>query len=176
MERVSSIHTNGQEPSSLTTVGSVLVVEYGHLYHDDPKIARPWQPFDAPNGVYHDPKLMYNITTTPQAALNNRPTKQEAAATVGGGSSVNGMFMNRGSSWDYDAWERLGNPGWGWDGLLPYFKKSVTFTPPGQMLQEEYNATYDTEAAYGGNGPVHLSNPAWAWPGQSECIGRNKPG
>lgn len=36
---------------------------------------------------------------------------------------MNGMFFNRGSAGDYDAWEKLGNPGWGWEGLLPYFKK-----------------------------------------------------
>jgi len=42
---------------------------------------------------------------------------------VGGGTVVNGMFFARGAAADYDAWEQLGNPGWGWDGLLPYFKK-----------------------------------------------------
>jgi len=42
---------------------------------------------------------------------------------VGGGTVVNGMFFARGAAADYDAWEQLGNPGWGWDGLLSYFKK-----------------------------------------------------
>lgn len=36
------------------------------------------------------------------------------------------MFFNRGSAADYDAWEKLGNPGWSWEDLLPYFKK-VTY-------------------------------------------------
>ena len=83
---------------------------------------------------------------------------------------MNGMFLNRGSSEDYDAWEKLGNPGWGWHGLLPYFKKSVTFTPPGLWLQKEFGATFDEDAAYGKDGPIHASNPAWAWPGQSTCL------
>jgi choline dehydrogenase-like flavoprotein len=76
------------------------------------------------------------------------------------------MFLNRGSASDYNAWEKLGNPGWGWEGMLPYFKKSVTFTPPGKWLQEEYGTTYDEKAAYGEQGPIHASYPAWAWPGQ----------
>jgi choline dehydrogenase-like flavoprotein len=42
---------------------------------------------------------------------------------VGGGTVVNGMFFARGAAADYDAWEQLGNPGWGWEGLLPYFQK-----------------------------------------------------
>lgn len=33
------------------------------------------------------------------------------------------MLLNRGSAADYDAWESLGNPGWGWEGLYPYFVK-----------------------------------------------------
>ena len=145
---------------------TVVVIEYGYLYHDDPLISRPWQPFDQSKGLFHDPKLMYNFSSIPQAGLNNRQSEISAAASVGGGSTVNGMFLNRGAAEDYDAWEKLGNPGWGWKGLLPYFKKSVTFTPPGAMLQEVYGATYDVDAAYGEEGPIHLSNPEWAWPGQ----------
>ena len=145
---------------------TVLVVEYGYLYHDDPLIARPWQPFDPGRGLFHDPKLMFNFSSTPQAGLHNRQSEVSAASTVGGGSTVNGMFLNRGAAEDYDAWERLGNPGWGWKGILPYFKKSVTFTPPGEMLREEYGTTYNTESAYGGTGPIHLSFPEWSWPAQ----------
>lgn len=145
---------------------TVLVIEYGYLYHDDPWITQPWQPFDPSKGLFHDPKLMYNFSSIPQAGLKNRESEISAAATVGGGSTVNGMFLNRGAAEDYDAWEKLGNPGWGWQGLLPYFKKSFTFSPPGKMLQEDYGVTYDVSAAYGHNGPIHLSNPEWAWPTQ----------
>ena len=43
---------------------------------------------------------------------------------VGGGSTINGMLYVRGDREDFEEWERLGNPGWGWDGVLPYFKRS----------------------------------------------------
>jgi choline dehydrogenase-like flavoprotein len=42
---------------------------------------------------------------------------------VGGGSILNGIVTTRGARAHYDAWEALGNPGWGWQGMLPYFKK-----------------------------------------------------
>lgn len=42
---------------------------------------------------------------------------------LGGGSILNAMCWNRGGKDDYDAWEALGNPGWNWGGMLPYFIK-----------------------------------------------------
>lgn len=70
-----------------------------------------------------------NYQSVPQAGLDGRTSPVYSAAVVGGGTVVNGMFFNRGSAGDYDAWEKLGNPGWGWNGLLPYFKK-VSSVPP----------------------------------------------
>lgn len=46
-----------------------------------------------------------------------------AAKVIGGGSAINGMFFDRGGPKDYDAWESLGNKGWGWKVLKEYFKK-----------------------------------------------------
>lgn len=66
---------------------------------------------------------MYNITCEPQAGINGRTYGLLAAHVVGGGTVINGMAFDRGSAGDYDLWEDMGNPGWGWDGLLPYFKK-----------------------------------------------------
>jgi choline dehydrogenase-like flavoprotein len=55
--------------------------------------------------------------------LNNRTQVLQSGKLVGGGTAVNGMFMPRGAKGDYDIWEELGNPGWNWDNLLPYFIK-----------------------------------------------------
>lgn len=68
-------------------------------------------------------KYMYNMTCIPQKNINNRTYSLLAAHVVGGGTVVNGMFFDRGSRGDYDLWEALGNPGWGWNGIFPYFKK-----------------------------------------------------
>ena len=64
------------------------------------------------------------------------------AKAVGGGSIVNGMAFDRGAPADYEAWMSLGNPGWGWDDLLPYFKRVAWWIVPVPM---RYLADYDVE-------------------------------
>lgn len=68
-------------------------------------------------------KYSRNYQSVPQPGLDGRSSPVYTAAVVGGGTVVNGMFFTRGSAGDYDAWEKLGNPGWAWKDLLPYFKK-----------------------------------------------------
>lgn len=106
---------------------------------------------------------MFNITSVPQPGLNNRTVGILAAHVVGGGSAVNAMFFDRGSRGDYNLWEDLGNPGWGWNGLLPYFKKSETYHPPSPDLAREFRLTYDP-SAHGTSGPIHSSYPPFLYP------------
>lgn len=80
---------------------------------------------------------------------------------------MNGQFFDRASKEDYDAWEELGNPGWNWKELFPYFKKSTSFTPPKKEYVDKYGYTWD-EDAYG-EGPIWASYPPFQWPGLSEC-------
>lgn len=68
-------------------------------------------------------KYYRNYDSVPQPGLGGRTSPISTGAVVGGGTVVNGMFFNRGSAGDYDAWEALGNSGWAWNDLLPYFKK-----------------------------------------------------
>lgn len=74
-------------------------------------------------GIKPSDKYWRTYTGIPQPGLNNRSGILHTGQVVGGGTMVNAMFFNRGSAEDYDSWEELGNPGWGWKGLLPYFKK-----------------------------------------------------
>ena len=64
------------------------------------------------------------FNTTPQAALNNRQTYQPRGKALGGSSSINAMIYIRGVPQDYNAWKSAGCEGWGFDDVLPYFKKS----------------------------------------------------
>ena len=69
-------------------------------------------------GVYD-----WHLTTTPQTQLDGATRPIPQGKVLGGGSILNAMCWNRGGRDDYDAWEALGNPGWNWEGLLPYFIK-----------------------------------------------------
>jgi choline dehydrogenase-like flavoprotein len=62
--------------------------------------------------------------TTPQPGLNGRRGYQPRGKVLGGSSSINAMIYTRGQHEDYDAWAAAGNPGWSFDDVLPYFKRS----------------------------------------------------
>lgn len=129
---------------------------------------------------YH-PERFYNITSLPNPELGNATSRVSVGAIVGGGSAVNGMFFDRGAASDYNGWETLGNPGWSFKDLLPYFKKSVTFTPPSAEVAAKYKYSWDVESAYGGQGEIQVSFPPYQFPGQDPvwdawaAIGVKKP-
>ncbi|KAF7335360.1 GMC oxidoreductase [Mycena sanguinolenta] len=137
---------------------TVLVVEYGTFDNNPGQV----EPSSAKN---YPPMDLFNVTSVPQRALGNRTTTVYAAAVIGGGSTINGMFFERGSAEDYDNWEKLGNAGWGFSGLLPYFKKSTTFnTPIDPAVVADANITCDA-SVYGTDGPIQATYPPWVWPG-----------
>ena len=63
----------------------------------------------------------------PQVHAHDRKLFWPRGKTLGGSSSLNGMIYVRGHASVYDAWERQGNPGWGYQSVLPYFKKSEDY-------------------------------------------------
>jgi choline dehydrogenase len=69
-------------------------------------------------------KNIYSFETVPQPGLNNRKGFQPRGKTLGGSSSVNAMVYCRGHRADYDHWASLGNPGWDYASVLPFFKKA----------------------------------------------------
>jgi choline dehydrogenase len=84
--------------------------------------------------------------TEPQAGLNGRCLFWPRGKTLGGSSSVNAMVYIRGVPSDYDTWAQLGNRGWSYDDVLPYFKRSETYLPGGN-------------AYHGSDGPLQVSRP-----------------
>jgi len=75
--------------------------------------------------------------TTAQPGLNGRKGYQPRGKTLGGSSSTNAMLYVRGNQWDYDNWADLGNKGWSYQDILPYFKKSEG----NEVFQNEFHGS-----------------------------------
>ena len=79
-------------------------------------------------------KRNWAFETIPQKGLNGRKGYQPRGKMLGGSSSINAMVYNRGHARDYDDWAKLGNKGWAWKDVLPYFKKSENYEPAENAL------------------------------------------
>jgi choline dehydrogenase len=88
----------------------------------------------------------WGYQTVPQAGFNGRRGFQPRGKALGGSSTINAMIYARGHRWDYDNWAAMGNPGWSYDDVLPYFKKS------------EANAIHRNSPFHGVDGPLHVTN------------------
>ena len=74
-----------------------------------------------------NPRTDWCFRTSPEAGLNGRSLQYPHGKLLGGYSSINGMLYLRGQAADYDGWRQTGLPGWGWDDVLPYFKRSEDY-------------------------------------------------
>ncbi|HKR19200.1 MAG TPA: GMC family oxidoreductase N-terminal domain-containing protein [Stellaceae bacterium] len=72
----------------------------------------------------NNPRTDWCFKTESEAGLNGRALNYPRGRVLGGCSSINGMIYMRGQARDYDGWRQLGNTGWSWDDVLPYFKRS----------------------------------------------------
>jgi choline dehydrogenase len=96
---------------------SVLLLEAG------PKDSNIW--IHVPLGygkLFKDKSVNWMYQTEPEPGLNGRTVFQPRGKVLGGSSSINGLLYVRGQHEDYDRWRQLGNQGWGFDDVLPYFK------------------------------------------------------
>jgi choline dehydrogenase len=98
-------------------------------------------------------RLNWNYTTTAQSAMGQRKIPVPRGRTLGGSSAINAMVHIRGQAQDYDEWRDLGNKGWGYDDVLPYFKRSET----------NHGATLDV-GYHGHNGPLHITDRLYTHP------------
>jgi choline dehydrogenase len=71
-----------------------------------------------------NPKMDWRFKTEPEPGLNGRSLNYPRGRLLGGCSAINGMIYMRGQAADYDHWRQLGLSGWGWDDVLPHFRKS----------------------------------------------------
>ena len=97
----------------------VLLLEAGN------RDSNPW--IHVPIGYFktmHNPKTDWCYMTEPDPGINGRQLQWPRGKVLGGSSSLNGLLYVRGQKEDYDDWAALGNQGWSYDEVLPYFKKS----------------------------------------------------
>ncbi|KAF3052318.1 hypothetical protein E8E11_007473 [Didymella keratinophila] len=140
---------------------SVLVVENGVI--DDRPASRI--PYFANINVDN----YYPITSGPEPYMHNKTWGVHVGNVVGGGSVVNGMQFDRGANTDYDAWEQLGSPGSGYEGIAKYFMKSTHFDGPSEATRQRLNITYDGSTY--GNGPVKVSIPSFQYDDYKNIMG-----
>jgi choline dehydrogenase len=98
---------------------SVLLLEAG------PKDTHIWIHIPLGYGrLFKEKAVNWMYQTEPEPGLNGRNVFQPRGKTLGGSSSINGLLYVRGQHEDYDRWRQHGNLGWGFDDVLPYFKKA----------------------------------------------------
>jgi choline dehydrogenase len=98
---------------------SVLLLEAG------PRDTNLW--IHVPLGygrLFKEKSVNWMYQTEPEPELNGRSVFQPRGKVLGGSSSINGLLYVRGQHEDYDRWRQHGNNGWGFDDVLPYFKKA----------------------------------------------------
>jgi choline dehydrogenase len=119
---------------------SVLLLEAG------PKDSNIW--IHVPLGygkLFKEKTVNWMYQTEPEPELKGRQVFQPRGKTLGGSSSINGLLYVRGQHEDYDRWRQLGNTGWGYDDVLPYFKKAE-------------NQSRGADQYHGTGGPLPVSN------------------
>ncbi|MCC6946197.1 MAG: choline dehydrogenase [Bradyrhizobiaceae bacterium] len=100
--------------------------------------------------ILGNPRTDWRFRSEPEPHLNNRIIEMPRGRVLGGSSSINGMVYVRGLARDYDDWRQRGNTGWGWDDVLPYFKRSEDFFRGGNEF-------------HGQDGELHVSDPGVRW-------------
>ncbi|GFF38905.1 choline dehydrogenase [Aspergillus udagawae] len=132
---------------------SVLVLEAGTNRLTDPRILVPGL---GPT-TYGDPDFDWDFRSIPQEQLNGRQLLATKGRTLGGSSAINLGLVVYPSRSGMNAWEKLGNPGWGWDGIEPYLRKFHQATPPSDAIREFFTGMKYDQEDQGSNGPVKVS-------------------
>ncbi|WP_295315586.1 choline dehydrogenase [Roseobacter sp.] len=125
---------------SADSSNSVILLEAGG------RDINPW--IHIPVGYFktiHNPSVDWCYKTEPDPGLNGRSIEWPRGKVLGGSSSLNGLLYVRGQPQDYDRWQQMGNRGWGWDEVLPLFRRAE-------------NNERGADEFHGDQGPLSVSN------------------
>lgn len=122
---------------------SVALIEAG------PRDNSPW--IHVPVGYFKtmgNPRFDWCYATQPDPGLNDRSIPWPRGRVLGGSSSINGLLYVRGQKEDFNHWRQLGNAGWAWDDVSPYFRRAETW----------HGMAEDPEGLRGREGPLSVSD------------------
>lgn len=152
---------------------TVAVIEAGSFYEVDngniTQIPADASYFLGKNPSIQNPLIDWRQQTTPQLGFGGASVLYPQGRTLGGSSTRNFMWYQRGSTGSYQKWaDAVGDQSYTYPDFLPYFKKSVHFTPPNQGARAS-NATplYDESLFSNAGGPLQISYPNFASPSAS---------
>lgn len=155
---------------------SVLLLEAGKP-DKDPLIGIP-----GAYGKLFKKSYDWGYYTEPQEHVNNRKLYIPRGKTLGGSSSTNAMAYVRGNSADYDHWASIGNEGWSYEDVLPYFKKSEQNQHPGLVDQDyhgvggELSVTFNEHFQSPYMDPFIQAGANWGLPKFSDYNGKSQKG
>ncbi|KAG4035052.1 hypothetical protein MFRU_002g04000 [Monilinia fructicola] len=119
-----------------------------------------------------NPLVDWNFVTSPQAGAAGRSIHYARGKCLGGSSARNFMIYQRGTTQSYHQWaDAVGDQSYTFDGLFPYFQKSVHFTPPGTSRAPNATAKYSASAFSTSGGPLEVSYANYASPFSSYVDG-----
>ena len=151
---------------------TVAVVEAGGFYEFDnsnlTQIPADASYYLGKNPVYRNPLLDWGQMTTPQPGFNGISALYPSGHTLGGGSTRNFMWYQRGSTGSYQRWaDAVDDQSYTFDNLLPFFKKSVNLTAPSPLRYSNSTPQYNPDDFQQGGGPLSVSWPNFASPSAS---------
>ncbi|KAI9731583.1 MAG: hypothetical protein M1834_004704 [Cirrosporium novae-zelandiae] len=144
----------------------VAVLEAGQNKNDDRRVLTP---AFAGQNVFN-PEYDWCFMTTPQPHLDNRPVAWPRGRLLGGSSATNFLVLTYPSVRDIDNWAILGNPGWSFKDLQPFYQKFQTFHPPSACTSKFISPEYLDKGLQGTDGPLSASFAEYnspvikAWP------------
>ncbi|RHZ62616.1 hypothetical protein CDV55_104573 [Aspergillus turcosus] len=139
---------------------SVLIIERGDSVLENP-LVYDTSAYGAAFGTHID----YAYQSAPQTYMGNKVETLRAGKALGGTTTINGMSYTRAEAVQIDAWETIGNRGWTWESLVPYYKKNEDFQVP---TPAQYSAGANYEPSYHGKaGPLLVG---WTYDMQNSSV------
>lgn len=139
---------------------TVLLLEAGQDAANDSRITTP----GLVNLAWDDPTVDWRFVSEPSPGMGGRRIPYPRGKCLGGSSAINIMAVVYPSKACLDGWADLGNKGWDWDAMAPYYRKFQTHCPPPKETVKPFSLDYLDQDAQGRDGPIRTSYPPALYP------------